>query len=136
MLAGMIAACVGMFSSISQVLIIEAGVSQGLPEIDPDLRVGEIELDPRAIEGLLGLRVGGHEQGEFLMPLAGAGDLLLDNVFDFRCYYFHGLWSSIKSLDVETADVELTFAVNDPLRLWVYWNRGSSSLPISSKVSS
>jgi hypothetical protein len=41
------------------------------------------------------------------MPLAGAGDLLSGDVFDFGCYSFHGLSNHIKPLQAEAADIDL-----------------------------
>ena len=64
-------------SLTSQILIAGAVVPQRFPEIDADLRVGEIELGPGAIERLIGHRIAGHKERELLMPLAGAGDFLL-----------------------------------------------------------
>jgi hypothetical protein len=66
-------------SSIAQlsITVVEAIVSEPFPEIDPDLRVGEIELGPDVIERLLGHRIAGDKEREFLMPLAGPGDRLL-----------------------------------------------------------
>src|ERR1051325_8242097 len=58
-------------SSISQLSITAALVLQCFPKIDPGLRIGEIELDPDAIERLLGHGIAGHKERELLMPLAG-----------------------------------------------------------------
>ena len=75
----------------SMVLITEAGILERLPEIDPDARIGKIELGPCAIKRLFGHRVASHEERELLMPLAGPGDLLLGNVLNFGCYSFHAI---------------------------------------------
>ena len=81
-------------------------------EIDSNLRIGEIELGSGASERLLGHWIAGHKKRELLIPLAGPGNLLLGYIFYFGCYSFH---------------------TSVPMS---YWNRGSSSLPISSKLSS
>ena len=59
------------------VSIREAVVPERLPQVNAHLRIGEIELGPDAIERLLGDRIAGHKKRESLMPLAGAGHLLL-----------------------------------------------------------
>ena len=69
--------------------IAEARVPQRFPEIDPNLRIGEIELDADPIERLLGRRIAGHEERELLMPLAGARDFLLKDIFHRGCDSFH-----------------------------------------------
>jgi hypothetical protein len=104
--------------------IIEAVIPQRFPEIDPHLWIGEIELDPGAIEGLLGVQVAGHKEREFLMPLAGPGDFLLAQIFDFGCDAFHtnsflaglpevrktrcGIHRSAISVQALSADMEVT----------------------------
>jgi hypothetical protein len=72
-----------------QISITHTRILERFPEIDPDLRVGEIEPPPDAVERLLCRRIAGHEQRELLMPPAGPGDLLLGYVSNFRCYSFH-----------------------------------------------
>ena len=74
---------------MAEISIAEARVSQEFPEIDPNLRIGEIELDADPIELLFSRRIAGHEERELLMPLAGSGDLLLRDLFDFGCDSFH-----------------------------------------------
>jgi hypothetical protein len=59
-----------------QISITKAVIFERFPEIDADLRIGEIEPGPDAIERLFGHRIAGHEERERLMPLAGSRDLL------------------------------------------------------------
>lgn len=70
--------------------IAQTRVSQSFPEIDPNLRIGEIESDADPIKRLLGCRIAWHEESELLVPLTGSGNFFLAETFYFWSYSFHG----------------------------------------------
>ena len=58
-------------------------IAQRSPEVDSDLRVGEIELDSGAVERLLGLQVTGHEKGKPLVKISSSVMSLTSGVTSF-----------------------------------------------------
>ena len=91
-----------------QISIAQARILERFPEIDPDFRVGEIEPGPDAVERLLCHGIAGHKERELLMPLAGAGDLLLGQVSDCGRYSLHrNAWfsSSLQKLIGDAFDM-------------------------------
>jgi hypothetical protein len=76
-------------SRLQPASIVEVVISKSFPQIDTDLRIGQIELDPDPVKRLLGPWTAGHEENELLMPMAGAEDFFFENLFDFRRYSLH-----------------------------------------------
>ena len=75
---------------MAEISIAEARVPQAFPKIQPDLRIGEVELDADPVERLLGRRIAGHKEQEPLMPLASSGNFFLGKILHFWSYSFHG----------------------------------------------